>query len=145
LAWALDQAADVFPAEEDEAALLGLLRQRGGPPRGRAALARLAGRGRHLDRDDRLTPVLDEPHPVVQTEALRALNGPPGTVLAPETVRRLLASPDPAVRAEAVTAALARDEDPAWLEPFADDPDVYVRAHLADGLVRRGTPQDDPL
>ncbi len=108
-AWALDQAGEVFPCEEEEAALLHLLSTAPAQPAVvRAALARLASRWPHPAAGTCL------PAPVAETavaarvrlaEALRARDDEEAAALR----ARLQADPHPHVRAAALTRDLARE------------------------------------
>jgi HEAT repeat protein len=139
LAWALDQAGTAFPVEEERDRCLGLLDAAAAqPPPVRRALARLAGRWQ--EAEPRLRAFLDDPDPAVQAEALAALGQKSGGRLDDGTARRLLASPDPLVRAGAVRLA----EPALW--PAAD-PDARVRlarAETATALGRASGLEDDP-
>jgi HEAT repeat protein len=161
LAWAIDQAGEAFPIEE-EAELLSRLPDNHEQPRPvRCALARLTARWPDAARGCWAAFGLTDPHVEVQCEALRAVNQEGTVRLNARDLRRLLESNSPLLRVEAVKAVLRQEGDtsfpgqidilglatfdPDWSILAAADPDARVRICLAEGLVKRHAPQDEPL
>jgi HEAT repeat protein len=139
LAWALDQAGVVFPPEEEQATLLGLLRDAAARPLAvRAALARLAGRWERPESEEWLRSLLDDPDDAVRLEALRGLGRRAESAPAAEALAPLLAAAHAPLRAEAAVAALRSGVDDRRVAALAADPDVAVRVRLAAELVASG-------
>jgi HEAT repeat protein len=139
LAWALRQVGPDGAVEEVPESLAGLMRQAAGQPAEvRRALAGLAARWQHPERDGWIGRFLDDPNPRVSLEALRGLNEAGETVWS-DTLDRLLDVDEPALRAEAAAAATRSGIDRDRAERLADDPDPRVRACLAEALAARPT------
>jgi HEAT repeat protein len=135
LAWAVSQVGPGRAVEPIPAVLVDLIRGADAQPAEvRRALAGLAARWHHPDRDDWLGRFLDDPDPRVALQALRGLAAVGGEA-DPSMLGRLLRAEDADLRAEAVAAAFrpATDGQPAW--SLAGDPDARVRACLAAGLA----------
>jgi hypothetical protein len=137
LAWAVRQVGFGLAVEPIPATLADLIqRANAQPAEVRRALAGLAARWHHPERDDWLGRFLDDPDPWVALRALRGITDG-GGMLDPSVLGRLLRADEATARAEAVAAAfrLGTDGQPAW--SLADDPDARVRARLAAELVAR--------
>ncbi len=125
LAWALDQAGPVFPAEEEAPTLFALLARAAEQPAPvRRALAALAARWPEQGGAC-LTALRDDPDPEVRLEVLRGTR--------PVPLGCWLHDDSPAVRAEAVCLASAQGALPREAEALAHDPDWRVRAAVAGG------------
>jgi hypothetical protein len=154
LAWAVDQVGVAFPIEEAPGSLVAVWeRAPDSSTPVRRALAGLVSREKDPDRQGRIGRFLDDPEPEVQIEVLRGINAAGVVRIDPASLDRLLASEDPAVRAEAVVAAIRGDRDVGRIGELADDPVPEVRARLAECLVARpvsgeeailGRLRDDP-
>ncbi len=144
LAWALDQVGPALPPDEVRSLLLALLGSADGRPAPvRRALARLASRWDHADSEEWLRRFLHD-EAGVQLDALRGLAQKPGG--GPDvSLRHLLASPSPALRAEAVRVIVERGDDLPSVEALVEDGDVGVRVALARGLARHADGRGEGL
>jgi HEAT repeat protein len=146
LVWALDQAGIALPFEEEETTLLNLVdRIAAQPAKVRCALVRLIARWRRPQTEGLLQKGLDDPDPGVQVEVLRGLNQEPGVRLLDTTLRWLITSPHPLLRAEAAKTAVFQRCAKNLLEALATDRDARVRVSLAKGLVKRDDPSTGDL
>ncbi len=138
LAWALDQVGHALPVEEEQDLLTQLVQNLAQkPPLVRGALARLLGRWPSPAANDSLLAMLADHDSAVQGKALRGLNQKPESRIDPGLLLSLLASTNPEVRVEAVTAAVRQGSTTDWLGPLAEDPEVRVRVRLAEVLAVR--------
>lgn len=136
LAWAIDQASDVFPADEEGPVLIDLFSGASAKAAGvRGALARLASRWNHPEGETWLRKFLSDPDPEVQREAVRGLASRSAVGLEEAVLDRLFRSEHPPLRAEVVKIAVERRVGRELFEAAAHDPDARVRAALADGLA----------
>jgi HEAT repeat protein len=143
LAWALDQAGDAFPCEEEADILKALLAKASSQtPPIRRALARLAGRWQGPDGLSSLQQFLDDDDSEVQREALHALLALDPRQLDATQIHKAALSPEPLLRAEAVEAAVASKDLGATLEALVRDEAPEVRLRVAECLTRRGVRPD---
>ncbi len=127
LAWALDQAGPVFPADEEAPTLRALLARAAEQPAPvRRALAALAARWPQRG-DACLEALRDDPEAPVRLEVLRGAG--------PVPLGRWLHDDSAAVRAEAVRLVSAHSNFLREAEALADDPDWRVRVAVAEGLA----------
>jgi aryl-alcohol dehydrogenase-like predicted oxidoreductase len=130
LAWAVDQAGPVFPAEEEAPALSDLLAraaEQAAPVR--RALAALAARWPSSSGAACLKALRDDPDADVRLQVLRGTG--------PTPLERWLCDPNPAVRAEAVRAVSAGGALAQEAEALTDDRDARVRAAVGECLAGR--------
>jgi HEAT repeat protein len=138
LAWALDQVGQALPADGLHSTLARLGRQAPAQPLPvRRALARLSSRWEHPLAGEWLEALLVDRDPGVQCEALRGVNRRRRPRLDQPVLQSLLESEDAGLRAEAVTAAVRQGCCGDLLGSLATDPEVRVRARLAQELAER--------
>jgi aryl-alcohol dehydrogenase-like predicted oxidoreductase len=129
LAWALDQAGPVFPAEEEATALSDLLARAAAQAAPvRRALAALAARWPSSGAAC-LKALRDDADHNVRLQVLRGTG--------PTPLERWLCDPSPAVRAEAIRSASPGRALPQEAEALADDTDARVRVAVAECLAGR--------